>query len=70
MHNFWKNNVLGTTISVHGVPRLEVDESKIFGNANKVYIADRASKDYRVFCLMDNRSKETLLPIVKKNAFT
>ena len=74
MHENWKNNFLGTDISEGGVPRLEIDESKIIGNENKVYwmfgIIDRSSKECRVFCVLDNRSRETLLPLVTKNIYT
>ena len=74
MHENWKNNILGYDISEGGVPRLEIDESKIIGNQNKVYwmfgIIDRSTKDCRVFCVLDNRSRETLIPLVIKNVFT
>ena len=73
MHEKWKNNCLGYDISEGGLPRLEIDESKIIGNQNKVYwifgIIDSSTKDCRVFCFLDNRSRETLFPLVIKNVF-
>ena len=74
MHENWKNNILGYEISEGGVARLEIDESKIIGNQNKVYwmfeIIGRSTKDCRVFCILDNISRETLFPFVIKNVFT
>ena len=37
MHENWKNNILGLDISEGGVPRLEIDESKIIGNQHQVF---------------------------------
>ena len=31
---------------------------------------DRADKEARVFCVMNNRKKENLLPIIKENIYT
>ena len=74
MHKEWRNNKLGHQPSSGGVPRLEIDESKILGNINKIYwmfgIIDRASGDCRVFCVLDNRAKESLLPLVIQNVAT
>ena len=33
-------------------------------------IIDRSNKNCRVFCVMDNRSRESLLPIIKNNVAT
>ena len=66
--------MLGEYISTGGVPRVVIDESIIIGNQNKVYwlfgIIDRSNKDCRVFCVLDNRSRESLLPIIIKNVYT
>ena len=49
MHEFWKNNMLGQSPSIGGVPRIEIDESKIIGNSEKVFwmfgLIDRADKE-------------------------
>ena len=33
-------------------------------------LIDRANKDTRFFCVMDNKRKENILPIIKKNVYT
>ena len=74
MHAIWKKNHLGNDISVGAVPRLEKDESKLIGNESKVYwmfaIICRETKKCRIFCVCDNRSRESLLPIIKENVDT
>ena len=49
----------------------EIDESEIIGNQNVIYwmfeIIERSTKEARVFCVLNNRTKENLLPIVKNN---
>ena len=74
MHDDWKKNRLGNDISSGGVPRLEIDESKLLGNQTKVYwmfgIICRASKKCRIFCVLENRTKESLLPLIKNNVDT
>ena len=53
-----------------GLCKVEIDESKIVtydGNVRWMFgIADRGRFDVRIFFVNDNRSRETLLPIVKK----
>ena len=60
--------------NTNGVPRVEIDESEIIGNQNKILwmfgMIDRADKEARVFCVMNNRTKENLLPIIKENIYT
>ena len=74
MHLEWKLEKLATEPNIGGIPRVEIDESKIIGNNEKVLymfgIIDRKDKKCRVFCISDNRSKETLLPIIKDNVVT
>ena len=74
MQKSWENNPLGKEPTIDGVARIEIDESKIVGNQNKVFwmfgIIDRFDKDCRVFCVKDNRTKETLLPLVRDNVYT
>lgn len=54
--------------------RIVIDESKMIGNSNKVYymfgMFDRDTKNVQVYCILDNRNKETLLPIIEKNSYT
>lgn len=74
MHKDWNKTKLGLDPSVGGEPHVEIDESKIIGNANKIFwmfgIIDRATKECRVFTVLDNRTKETLLSLVIKNVAT
>ena len=65
---------IGTEPASGGVARLEIDESKIIGNFNKVYymfgMIDRVNKNARVYYVLDNRTKESLLPLIKNNIYT
>ena len=69
-----EKNPLGTEPDKGGVARVEIDESKIIGNYNKVYyqfwMIDRVNKKARVYCVLDNRTKESLLPLIKNNIYT
>ena len=60
--------------STNGVARVEIDESEIIGNQNKILwmfgMIDRADKETRVFRVMSNSTKENLLPIIKVNIYT
>ena len=54
--------------------RVEIDESKILGNNEKIYwmfgMVERANKSCRIFTVLDNRSRDVLLPLVIKNIYT
>ena len=58
----------------NGYISCEIDESEIIGNNNVIYwmfgIINRATKEARVFCVLNNRTKENLLPIIKNNIAT
>ena len=74
MHKDWSNNPLGSEPAENGVPRIEIDESEIIGNQNnKIWmfgLIGRVDKEARVFCVMNNRTKENLLPIIERNVLT
>ena len=74
MHKDWSKNYLGIELSEGGVPRIEIDESKILGNENRIYwmfgMICRASKKCRIYCVLNNRTRDTLLPILKANVTT
>lgn len=74
MHKVWSNNPLGSEPAENGVPRIEIDESEIIGNQNnKIWmfgLIDRVDKEARVFCVMNDRTKENLLPIIERNVLT
>jgi len=61
----WKNIKLDMEPNIRVVPKVEIDESKIISNLEKVYnlfgIIDRNNKNAHVFCFLDNTSRETLL---------
>lgn len=73
MYKIWLDNPLGIEPSSGSVVLIEIDKSKMISNYNKVYwmfsMFDRATKNAHVFCVLDNRNKETLLPIVAKNVY-
>ena len=74
MHKDWKETKLCLEPSIGCVPRCEIDESKIIGNSDTVYwmfgIVDRNSKEARVFTVLNNRTKEELLPLINENVST
>lgn len=74
MHKDWSKNYLGIELSEGGVPRIEIDESKILGNENRIYwmfgMICRASKKCRIYCVLNNRTRDALLPILKANVTT
>ena len=57
-----------------GYPAVEIDETSIIGNANSVIwpfgIIDRSNKDACIFCVLNDRRKETRLPLIKNNVNT
>lgn len=73
-HYQWDNSLLGIEPAEGGVSRIEIDESEIIGKNDKILwmfgLIDRANKEARVFCVMDNRRKENILPIIKNNVYT
>ena len=65
------NYSFGIEPASEGVVRIEIDESKIIGNNNIVYYMFGMIDSYtHVYCVLDNRTKESLLPIIKKDIFT
>lgn len=68
------NNFIGINLSTNGVPRIEIDESKIVGNGNNIIwmfdIIDCSDKDTRIFYVMNDRTAANLLPIIEKNVYT
>ena len=74
MHKEWKNKILGCEPSDNGVARVEIDESKIIGNYAKTIwmfgMIDRADKEARVYCVLDDRTQENLISYVRNNIYT
>ena len=67
MHAFWKKNHLGKDISLGDVPRLEIYESKLIGNASKVYwmfaiiCHEKKNAEYFVYVIIDYKNPYYLL---------
>ena len=71
MHLYWQNNLMGMEPSTGGKSRIEIDESKVITNDNITRwmfgLVDRGNYDIRIFFVNDNRTRKTLLPIIKNN---
>ena len=76
MHYNWSKSLLGEEgeLDKNGYISCEIDESEIIGNSNVIYwmfeIMERSTKEARNFCVLNNRTKENLLPLVKNNVIT
>ena len=73
-HLKWNQSYLGEEIESTGYASIEIDESKIIGNNNTIYwifgLIYRVTKEARIFCILNNRTKQKLLPIIQKNVIT
>ena len=68
-------NLLGIEINQNlGYPSVEIDESKIISSGNLIFwmfgVIDRNTKEASVCCALNNRTKENLLPLIKKYVYT
>ena len=74
MQKTWKETMLGMEPCQNGKSYCEIDESKIINYNNETRwmfgIYDRGSKDIRIFYVDNNRTQETLMPIIKNNIYT
>ena len=74
MHKNWKNKLLGESITEKGFAAIEIDESEIIGNSEIIYwmfgLIDRISKKARIFCVLNNRTADNLMTIIKNNIAT
>ena len=71
MHKIWEKELLGIEINPEfGYPAVEIDESKIISSGEEIYwmfgAIDRNTKDARIWCVLKDRTKDRLLPFVKK----
>ena len=64
-----EKNIMGNNLIDNGFPVFEKDESEIIGNSEVIYwmfgIIDRISKESRVFCVLNNRSSNNLLKLIR-----
>lgn len=71
---FRKKNFLGDIIGEEGYGVVEIDESEIIGNSNEIYwifgMIERSTKNVRFFCVLNDRTKNNLLKIVRDNVNT
>ena len=74
LHCNWKKLLLGQEIGNLGFHAIEIDESAIIGNNHRIYwilgLIDRITKEARIFCVLENRTRDNLLPFVKENVNT
>ena len=74
MHKIWKEYKLVLKPYESGKPSCEIDESKIVNYKNETRwmfgIYDRDTKEVRIFYVDNNRTKESLIPIIKNNIFS
>ena len=74
MHKKWAKTPLGTEPSTNGVPRIEKDESKIIANSGRILwmfgMINRYDNEAHVYCVMEDRTQNTLLGLVKRNVYT
>ena len=71
MHIKWKKDLHAIEINPElGYPFVEIGESIIISSGNEIFwmfgLIDRHTKDARIRCILNNRTKERLLPIVKE----
>jgi len=74
MYKSWGENKLGIEPCENGKSYCEIGGSKVITYNNETRwmfgIYGRGSKECRIFYVDNNRTKETLLPIIKNNIFT
>ena len=75
MHKIWNKSLLGIEINTSlSYSSVEIDESKIISSNNEIYwmfgIVDRQTKEARIRCVLNNRTKQKLLPIVKNYIYS
>ena len=70
----WRNSFIGIEIGSNGYGTVEFEESEIIGNQEYIYwmlgLIDKFTREARVFCVLENRNKENIIPIIKDNFLT
>ena len=71
MNHKWSLNILTEEPNENVYSSIEIDESSIIGNSQVEYwiswLIQKNSKKALIFCLLNNRTKENLLPYIIKN---
>ena len=74
MYKILKKNIMGCNPSKDGFPVFEIDESEIIGNNQVIYcmfgMIDKISKEFCVFCVLNDRTSNNLRKIIKDNIGT
>ena len=74
MHQYWNNNLMGLYPADNSKVRIEIDESKVItydGDVRWMFgLVDRGHYDIRIYYVNNNRTKDILFPLVKKNIYT
>ena len=74
MHKSWSTKMLVEDPNEEGYSTIEIDESCIIGNSNVVYwmfgLIQRNTKEARIYCVLNDRTKNNLHSLVKKNVAT
>ena len=56
-------NILGIETTDKGVSHIEIHESKLIGNSDKIIwmfgMIDRFDKEAQIYCVMEDRNQET-----------
>jgi hypothetical protein len=71
MHRQWEKDLIGIKINDNlGYSSIEIDESKIISSGQEIYwmfdLIDMNTKEASIRCVLTDRSKNKLLPIIKK----
>ena len=74
MHKNWNKELMGNNLSDLGYPVFEIDESEIIGNNEVIYwmfgMIDRVNKECRVYCVLNDRTANNLMKLIKENIAT
>ncbi len=62
---------MGHNITENGYPVIEKDGNEIIGNSQVIYwmfvISDKINKESRVFCVLNDRTSNNLIKLIKEN---
>ena len=74
IHNDWASNLISTEPCINGKSQVKIDESKVINIINQTRwmfgIFDRGNYYIRIFYVNNNRTRDTLLPLIINNVYT